>query len=279
MLTRRRLVSALAPATLAGCDLLRSLGATTPTARLTGIRFSDFSLASLTLLFDVDVRNPYQVALPLVNIDYAIASGGQRFLTGEAPLQGAIPAGGSQVVTLPASIVFVEMLRILQGVAPGAVVPYHTSLGLSVNAPAVGTLRLPIEKDGQLPVPAVPDVDIASLKWSNVSLGGATGEMLVRIGNTNQFPIDLVTLDYGLQLAGAQVARSSIGTPVNVQPGAAGDIAISLAVSTLNAGVAVFRALQGDSAPYAFSGTLAFNTPFGPLQAPWAKAGTLSFSR
>src|SRR4051794_18286973 len=41
MLTRRGLVSTLAPVTLAGCDLLRSLGAPTPTAQLTGVRLSD----------------------------------------------------------------------------------------------------------------------------------------------------------------------------------------------------------------------------------------------
>lgn len=283
MLARRRFVQTAVAATsagaLAGCDLLRSLGAPTPTAQLAGVRFADLSLTGLTLLFDVNVKNPYGVGLPLANLDYALASGGQSFLTGAAPLQGAVPANGQQLVTLPASLVFASLFQALAGVRPGALVPYHSTLGISVNAPAVGAVRLPIQQDGQLPVPAVPDVSLASIGWSNVSLTGATGLARVRIGNTNQFPLDILNLNYGLKLAGYDLARSAIAQPVSLQPGGSGELGLALSVSTLSAGAALLRALQSPSAPYTFAGTLGLNTPFGPLQAPWSTNGVVSMGR
>jgi LEA14-like dessication related protein len=264
---------------LPGCDLLRNLGAPTPTAELAGVRLQDFSLTGLSLLFDVNIKNPYAVGLPLANLDFALASGGQAFVNGQAPMQGVIPASGQQLVTIPTTVGFAGLLQTLQGVRPGAIVPYHATLGLSVNAPALGVVRLPIEKDGELPVPAVPDVSITHIGWKNLSLTSATGEMRVAIGNTNQFPIDVTNIDYGLQLAGFDVARSSIGIPAHIAPSAGGELALLLNVPIASAGLGLFRALQSGSAPYNFSGTLALGTPFGPLAAPWAKAGTVALTR
>lgn len=287
MLTRRRFqrqcfhaaASVGGALALPGCDLLRNLGAPTPTAELAGVRFANLSLTALSLLFDVNVKNPYGVGLPLANLDFALASGGQPFLNGQAPMQGVIPASGQQLVTIPANVTFAALLQALQGVRPGAVVPYHATLGLSVNAPAVGVVRLPIQQEGSLPVPTVPDVSITSIGWRNLSLTGATGEMRVKIGNTNQFPIDVANIDYGLSLAGFDVARTSIGLPAHIAPSTAGELGLLLNVPIASAGIALFRALSSGSAPYSFGGTLALGTPFGPLATPWKTDGTVAFTR
>ena len=116
---------------LPGCAFLQSLlgPRPTPTVSVTGVRITDFSLTDLTLAFDVSINNPYSVPLPLVNIDYALASQAQPFLQGQAPLQGTIPAGQSKTVTLPAKVVYLELLKVLQAVRPGAIIPYHAALG------------------------------------------------------------------------------------------------------------------------------------------------------
>ncbi len=115
---------------LPGCALLQGLlgPVPKPTASITGIRITDFSLSGLTLNFDVAIANPYAVPLPLVNVDYALASASQPFLQGQAAMQGEIPANGSKTVTLPAKIAFGELLKVLQGVRPGATIPYRGTL-------------------------------------------------------------------------------------------------------------------------------------------------------
>jgi hypothetical protein len=48
-------------------------------------------LPAFTLLFDVEVDNPYSVALPLLNMDYNVASGIQLYSI-RAIIMGALEA-------------------------------------------------------------------------------------------------------------------------------------------------------------------------------------------
>jgi LEA14-like dessication related protein len=264
-----------------GCALLQSLlgPQPTPTASVAGVRITDFSLTGATLAFDVAIKNPYTVPLPLVNIDYALSSQTLSFLQGQAALEGTIPAGESKTVTLPAKVVFLDLLKILQGVKPGALIPYHGAFGLSVNAPVVGTLRLPLDKDGELPVPAPPNVSVSSVKWQNVSLAGATGLLLLKVGNPNAFAFDLAGLDYDFKLGGVDLAKGGLTNAASLAAGAAQEIGINLSVSTAQAGLGILQLVQGQSSAYSLGGALAIGTPFGPLRIPLALTGQVPFLR
>jgi hypothetical protein len=48
-----------------------------------------------------------------------------------------------------------EMLKALKGVRPGSKIPYGAELGLSVDTPALGLIRLPLKKEGELVLPTV----------------------------------------------------------------------------------------------------------------------------
>lgn len=287
MTTSKRSFRALCVASLAallllpGCALLQSLlaGTEQPTASITGVRISDLSLSDLTLVFDVAITNPYSVPLPLVNIDYAVASQGQPFLQGQAPLQGDVPAGQSKTVSLPAKVVFVELLKLLQSVRPGAIIPYKGTLGLSVNAPVLGTLRLPLEKEGTLPVPAPPSVSVASVQWQNLSLAGASGVLKLRVQNPNAFAFDVAGLDYDIRLGNHALAKGGLVNAANVAAGAAQELGINVSVSTAQAGMAIVQLVQGQSSNYSLGGGLSIGTPFGPLRIPVNVTGQVPFLR
>jgi len=61
-----------------------------PSAQITGVKVQDIGLTDATMLFDVKVDNPYTVPLPMSNVDYALSSVGQRFLSGQADLQAQV---------------------------------------------------------------------------------------------------------------------------------------------------------------------------------------------
>jgi len=266
---------------LPGCAFLQGLlgPLPTPNASVTGVRVTDFSLTQLTLVFDTKITNPYTVPLPLVNIDYTLASQGQPFLQGQAPLEGTIPAGESNTVSLPAKVVFLEVLKVLPNVRPGALIPYHGTLGLSVNAPALGTLRLPIEKEGDLPVPAPPNVSVTSVTWQNLSLAGATGLLKMRVANPNTFAFDIAGLDYDIKLGNFDLAKGGLVNAASLAAGAAQEIGINVSVSTARAGLAILQMVQGQSSAYSLGGAIAIGTPFGPLRIPLAHTGQVPFMR
>jgi len=120
------------------------------------MKVQGISLTEATMLFDVKVDNPYMLPLPLSNLDYALASRGQQFLTGNADVQGTIPAQASKTLPIPIKINYLNLIGAVKGARPGKVIPYTASLGLSVKAPLMGPLRVPMSKKGELSIPSAP---------------------------------------------------------------------------------------------------------------------------
>ena len=148
----------------AGCETMQNaLNFSKPAAQMTGLKFENVKLDSATLLFDIEVDNPYPVALPLMNLDYDISTGANSFLTGGAQLQTTIPAKSKKTVSLPAKINYLDMLRALKGIRPGSKIPYKADLGLSVDTPYLGLIKLPLAKEGELILPAVSDINMKEL--------------------------------------------------------------------------------------------------------------------
>ena len=265
---------------LAGCGALDALNLRRPSARIAGVRLQDINLSSATLLFDVEVENPYSVPLPLVNIDYGLASGGTQFLSGKADMQGTVPAQGKKTVSLPARIVYLELLKALEGVPLGSVVPYRADLALSVDAPAVGVLRLPLHKEGQLPVPAVPDVKVEQIKWDRLTLDRARGVVTLSVTNRNEFPLHMRKLTCALSLGGTRVGSSAVAEAVSLDAaGGAGTLEIPISLSPRSLGSAVFKMLAGRGSDYRLTGDLEVNTPFGPMSIPINKLGKTTFRK
>jgi LEA14-like dessication related protein len=148
---------------LAGCDTLQALNLQKPTASLKGVKFDKISLEGATLIFDVDVDNPYSAALPLTNLDYGLTSGTKPLFSGKAAVAGSIPAKSSKTLSLPAQIRYLDLIDAFKGIKPGSSIPYKAQLGLFMDTPVTQSLRLPITKEGQLTVPTVSDLE--SVDW------------------------------------------------------------------------------------------------------------------
>jgi LEA14-like dessication related protein len=161
------LIFALLAALLSGCEAVQdALNLQKPTASLKGLKLDNINLQSATLLFDVELSNPYPVPLPLSNIDYNVTSSTNNLFSGKADLQTTIPAKESTTVSLPAEINYLDIVKAFKGIRPGSKIPYNADVGLSVDTPALGMLRLPLNKTGQLSVPAVPNID--EIDWKKV---------------------------------------------------------------------------------------------------------------
>jgi LEA14-like dessication related protein len=153
---------------VSGCDTVQQalLGAPKPTASLKGLSFGDVNLSSATLLFDVDVKNPYSVDLPLLNMDYGVNSGATTLFTGTADIASSIPAKGTKTVSLPAKISYTDLVRAFTGYKAGSAIPYNATLGLSFDAPVLGKTRLPLSKTGELTVPNL--ADLKNVDWQKL---------------------------------------------------------------------------------------------------------------
>lgn len=137
-----------------GCAALqRSIAR--PTAHVDSVRLQTVDLQAATIEFGVSVGNPYSVGLPVSGLDFALASKGTRFLEGQAKLDKVIPANGEGLVKVPVRVPFAEMYAAISGLQLGATVPYQADLGLSVETPVLGVIRLPMTAEGEIKLPGL----------------------------------------------------------------------------------------------------------------------------
>ena len=69
-----------------------------------------------------------------------------------------MPAGGTKAIELPITLSYLELVNAVKSARPGSVIPYKADLGLSVNAPIWGKLRLPSSREGELTIPSSPAI-------------------------------------------------------------------------------------------------------------------------
>ena len=195
-------------------------------------------------------------------------------------MQGTVPANGDRTVTVPAKVTYMELLR---RDAPGCTPRARccrTWRNWAVGECAVAEdLRLPMKRDGQLPIPTVPDVEVTEIKWDKVGLDQAAGVVRLKATNKNDFPVNLSKIDYALALGGTEVAKSSLAKAVPMAKGGIGAVDIPISISPAQAGMGLFRMLSGGGSSYSLKGGMDAGTPYGPLALPLSKAGDTVFKR
>lgn len=143
-----------------GCSVLSELSMPKPTFALKDVKFGQMNLKTATLLFDVEVQNPYTVDLPLLNMDYALTTQQSPLFKGQADIATTIPAKEKKIVSLPITLGYTDVVNALKGlkdIRPGSMIPYEAAVGISTKAPVLGTIRIPIQKSGDLQVPSLQD--------------------------------------------------------------------------------------------------------------------------
>jgi LEA14-like dessication related protein len=268
-------------ASLAGCQSMQDMlgGAPRPTAHVIGASIRGLSLENIVLLFDVEVENPYAASLPLTDLGYSLASGGKKFLEGTLTPTGSIPARGKQVIQLPATVPFSSLYAALKGVKPGAIVAYTADFRIGVNVPVLGRIDVPLSKNGEFPVPAVPQVELSSLAIGKLSLDQIKASAKLQVKNTNQFPLDLTKLGVNFALGGQEVGGSKLTNPVTLSAGQATTIEMPLSFSPRAVGIGLVNLLRGNQIAYKVSGSIDANTRFGPLSLPFSHIGNTAVTK
>ena len=250
-----------------------------PTAEVVGSSIRGLSLQNVLLLFDVEVANPYGAALPLADLSYTLGSNGRKILEGSIQPTGSIPARGKQIIQLPVTVGFAPVMAALNGVKPGTVLPYTADFRISVDAPVLGRIEIPLSKNGELPVPAVPDVEMSSFEIGRLGLDQTSGTVKLRVRNTNQFALDLKRLGMSFALGGQEVGSSRLSDAASLQPGESATLSVPLSFSPRTAGASLFNLLRGRQIAYQVSGSIEANTRFGPILIPYSKIGNTAVTK
>ena len=245
-----------------------------PDAELRNIRIETLSLTSAELVLDVEVHNPNGIALPIGAIDYDLKSRQVPLIAGRSVIEQTVPATQSRTVAVPLTLVFADLLSAAQQFEPGEVIPYRADLTVTLGQ-SDSLLRVPLEYEGELPIPALPNIRVHSVSWSQLDWTLARGMVELRVINPNAFGVTIQQMDYRLKLANVTVARSRVDGEAELTPDAAAAVRIPVELRPMDVGLAVFNVLQGDDLSYALEGDLRVATPYGPIGGPYRQAGVV----
>ena len=168
---QRLILSLVLTATFfAGCGTSRDIQYDEmPSARLEAMRFGGAELDYATLLFDVEIDNPYPVGLPVPLLRYALISEGRTFLTATALDNVTVPPNTKEVITLADEVTYARLLRALDGV-PGSTIPFKAELTLSLDAPGSEWINLHAENEGEIVLPEPPEIQVEGKIYNAVDV-------------------------------------------------------------------------------------------------------------
>jgi LEA14-like dessication related protein len=274
-------IALICAALVAGCQSMQDMigNAPKPTAHVIGASIRGLSLQNIVLLFDIEVENPYAVALPLADLGYTLTSNGKNFLEGSMKPTGTIPSHGKQVLQVPATVQFSSLTSVLKGVKPGSVVPYTANFKIGVDTPVVGHVDVPLSKSGELPVPAVPRVEMASFAVEKLGIDQIKATAKLQIHNNNEFPLDLKKFGANFALAGVEIGSGKIGGPISLPAGKDAAINVPLSMSPRAVGMSLVNFLRGKEIAYTVSGTFDADSRFGPIALPFNHTGNTAVTR
>jgi LEA14-like dessication related protein len=253
------LLTTLAFLTLTGCAAMEDYlgGMSKPGVTFKSARVDSLTLDHATMVFDVEITNPYSVPLPLTDLTYGLSTSGKPFFSGKAPIAGSVDAKGSRVVSLPVDVSYAQAINAGAGIKPGAVIPYAADLAMSLDAPGVGKMDFPMRKEGKLAIPLPPKMELTNLKWSSLSFNKAQALLSLKLTNPNSFGIDLSKIETGLSLAGTKVGNVGSDKALSLgENSGAKTLDLPMSFSPIDFGLAFFKTLSGSSAGYELDYTL-----------------------
>lgn len=266
---------------VSSCDVLNELNkGLRPTANVVSSNIRGIDLEGVTLNFGVEIQNPLSSAIPLTQLKYSLATEGTPFVSGELDEKpGNIPAMGSKVVNVPVRVNYKSAMQLINSIQPGKSIPYKADLNVVVNALGMGNVEIPLSTSGSVPVPALPEVEVSSVDWEEVSLNKAKAKVKVKMKNTNDFALQLNKMNYDFSLAGNELAKSGFQMTESVNAGGETELVIPIEFTPLNLGMGMLNLIKGSGAEYQLNGDLNVGTDFGPLSLPVNKTGNVNFTR
>jgi len=140
-----------------------------PAAQLEAMRIGAVELDFATILFDVEIDNPYPVGISLQRLRYALVSEGHTFLTATIFNNITVPPNTKKMLTLEDEVTYARLLRALRG-EPGSTIPCKAELTLSLNAPRLGWINLHAENERDILLPESPEITVEGTKYNAVDV-------------------------------------------------------------------------------------------------------------
>lgn len=227
-------------------DLINQTSVQEPRAKIADVKMTGLSFNKVDLLFNIDINNPNSVGINLSEFDYNLLIEDNSFISGKQDEGLAIKANGSEMVQLPLSLIFVDIYNTFSNIKNLDSIKYNLQTGLSFNMPILGDIRIPISKSGSVPSLKSPSISLKKLQMEKIKLTGADLTLKIKLDNPNAITFLLNSMDYQLNVAGAEWIKGTSKKVISVNAKDESIIDVPISLNFINMGQSVYQLLKGD---------------------------------
>ena len=262
MSTRRRcLFLTLSILFLASCATRGSVVPTPPSVQFT--QFDSLVITPDVIKFQVKllIRNQMSAGLDLQKIDYGVDAHDRPVYTDSFAQLYPIKANGQEVVTFPFQIAMKDVMdRAIDVLAEQAI-----RVSFRGQVYPVGFAPVPFEMTKTIPLPKMPAISVEGTRGSPAD---RVFTVLLRIWNTNTFPMNIKSIDSYLEMNGTRYGLLRTQGATEIQPGSAETVPLTMEQSTGKTLSMVINAAQARSFQFAVGGDISCQTPYGLVFIP-----------
>lgn len=245
----------------AGCEVLSEYLPTVAFERL-DVDSVDWNGASADFVFKVNNPNPIEVKL--ARFDYELAFADVSWLEGDDPDGLVLEAGGGSELALPVSIEFETLYEVVQATRGIDTIPFALAGSFGFNTPA-GVVDLPYDADGGFPALRTPTIAFDKVRVDQINLTSATIAVDLGVDNDHQSNLIFSNFDYALKMDGSSIGTGFLADLGTVSGAETGTLSVPLTISFLDAGMAIYEAINSGQVNLGLSAATDVDTPFGAV--------------
>jgi LEA14-like dessication related protein len=251
-----------------------------PKVSVDKVRFTGLSFEDVDLAFDVKIDNPNQLSATLAGFDYDLKINDASFLQGQQTSDMTIAATSASNLEVPLTLNFKDLYNTFNSLKNQDSSAYKMDLGLTFNLPILGKTRIPVSKQGYLPMVKLPSLKVSSLKIKKMGLTSADLELNLEIDNPNAFNLIADNLNYNFAVNDQSWVQGTLPKQVQISEKGSSSLSIPLSVNFLNLGQTALQILSGNQeVNYSFQGNVDLDSAlpmFNQVKLPIDKSGEVN---
>ena len=225
-------------------------------AELTGLTFADADL-----LFVLEIENPNSFGVHMAGFDYDFRIDEATFVSGVSENRLDIDAGGSSMVELPVNVAYRDLFSSYSSLIDKDESTYQIVCGFIFDLPVLGRIRIPVNREGEIPVRRMPKIRYGGLELTNLSFTEAELELAMYLDNPNGLSLNLSSLTYDLEINQSPWIKGGLQHTVEIGEHEEGLIRLPFTFDLIQIGMGAYNLLR-DNEPleYRVSGDYGFIT-------------------
>lgn len=267
-------IATILAVSISGCAALKQY-VKQPQVTYQSISVRDMSLFDSTVVFHLNISNPYPVSIKISELSYRLKVNNKDLISGVLDKGISLSANGTEPLEIPVTIKYMDFFNSLSDFISQDEVAWD----LSGDARILG-IAIPYHAKGNLPVPRLPKISLKRIDISKFSLSGASLVFLLNVKNDNPFALNLSRLDYNIKIGSTPFAKGKTRTTAPIGNNKSSTIKIPVNVSFFELGMSAYNLLKESVSDYEISGNLTVKVPsIGEKSIPFSKKGRVPFSK